>query len=286
MNDPAVSVLMTAYNREQYIGEAIESVLSSSFSDFELLIADDGSTDATLQVAWQFAKKDARIKVIENKQNLGDYANRNHVAKLAKGKYIKYLDSDDYFLKDGLAYCVNSMINNPEADWGMFYELNKIDPKVLTPDFSIRSHFFQQPFLLLGPGATIMKRQFFYTIGMYPDKYGPANDLYFNLKAASKGSLLLLTKAFFYYRLHQDQERNNKYLYLVNLYNHLNDAIQELDLGLTTEERAFILKKNKRRFLTNTWEYFIHTGNLKRIKQASREVKFQYSDVYQAIFQK
>ena len=83
-----MSVLMTAYNREKYIGEAIESVLASSYTNFELLIVDDGSKDNTITIAQSFEQKDSRIKVYINKKNLGDYPNRNYAASLATGKYI------------------------------------------------------------------------------------------------------------------------------------------------------------------------------------------------------
>jgi len=198
-NEPLVSVLMTAYNREEYIAVAIESVLSSSFKNFELIIVDDGSKDSTVNIAKSFATKDNRIRVYINEQNLGDYPNRNQAAKYAKGKYLKYLDSDDYFLPGGLEYCVSMMEKNPQADWAMHYKHGIEMYEILTPEESIQWHFFKRPFLLIGPGGTITKRKFFFDIGMFPTIYGPANDLYFNLTAASKSNVLLLKKDFFYY---------------------------------------------------------------------------------------
>src|SRR5688572_29970543 len=95
MSGPLVSVLMTAYNREKYIRDAIQSVLNSGYNNFELIIADDGSTDNTASIAREYAAQDTRIQFVENEQNLGDYANRNKVASMARGKYLKYVDSDD-----------------------------------------------------------------------------------------------------------------------------------------------------------------------------------------------
>src|SRR5664279_4015758 len=92
---PLVSVLMTAYNREKYIAEAIESVLSSTYTNFELIIVDDGSKDNTVNIARRYELQDSRIKVYINTTNLGDYPNRNHAAGFAIGKYIKYIDADD-----------------------------------------------------------------------------------------------------------------------------------------------------------------------------------------------
>ncbi len=89
MNDqPLVSVLMTAFNREKYIAVAIQSVLNSSYKNFELIIADDGSTDNTVAIARSYANLDLRITVFINEKNLGDYSNRNKAATYAKGEFI------------------------------------------------------------------------------------------------------------------------------------------------------------------------------------------------------
>src|ERR1700748_2916719 len=95
MASPLVSVLMTAYNREKYIEEAIESVLASSYTNLELIIVDDCSKDNTVEIARSYEARDPRVKVFINEKNLGDYPNRNRAASLAKGEYIKYVDSDD-----------------------------------------------------------------------------------------------------------------------------------------------------------------------------------------------
>ena len=71
-SDPVVSVLMTSYNREKYIAAALESVLSSHFADFEVIVSDDASSDATVDIARAFAAQDDRVQVYVNQQNLGD----------------------------------------------------------------------------------------------------------------------------------------------------------------------------------------------------------------------
>ena len=85
---PLVSVLMTSYNRENYIAEAIESVLASTYKNFELIIVDDRSKDRTVEIARSYESKDDRVKVYINEKNLGDYPNRNKAASYAKGFYI------------------------------------------------------------------------------------------------------------------------------------------------------------------------------------------------------
>src|SRR5579862_5201402 len=112
---PLVSVLMTAYNREEFIAKAIQSILDSTYSNFELIVVDDCSTDSTIRIAKEYETKDKRIRVFLNEKNLGDYPNRNKAASYASGKYLKYVDSDDIIYPFGLAMMVNRMEAFPEA---------------------------------------------------------------------------------------------------------------------------------------------------------------------------
>lgn len=93
MKPPLVSVNMPVFNGRRFVGEAIESVLTQSFSDFEFIIVDDGSTDGTVEVIRDF--KDPRIKLVQNNANLGLARTRNKAIKASRGKYIAILDSDD-----------------------------------------------------------------------------------------------------------------------------------------------------------------------------------------------
>ena len=95
-NSPLVSVLMPTYNRAHYIREALSSVLMQSYKNFELIILDDGSTDDTEKVVIEF--NDSRIKYVKDSVNRGIVYRRNESLKLAKGKYLAILDSDDVWL--------------------------------------------------------------------------------------------------------------------------------------------------------------------------------------------
>jgi glycosyltransferase involved in cell wall biosynthesis len=96
---PRFSVLVPAYNREQYIGQAIDSVLSQTFTGFELFVIDDGSTDKTLQILESYG---SRIQVLRQ-TNQGPEVARNKAAALAQGEYLVLLDSDDLLLPCALA---------------------------------------------------------------------------------------------------------------------------------------------------------------------------------------
>lgn len=112
---PAISVIMAAYNVEKYISESIESVLNQTFSDFELIIINDGSTDNTLSLIEYFQKKDPRIKVINNNKNQFVIKSRNIGLEKATGKYITILDSDDLLMPEKFEKQFNFLEENTEV---------------------------------------------------------------------------------------------------------------------------------------------------------------------------
>src|ERR1700730_7203857 len=88
------SVLLRVYNRENYVRQAVDSVLNQTFTNFELLAIDDGSTDRSAEILESYGKK---LKLIQQR-NRGPEIARNTAAALAQGEYLVYLDSDDFFL--------------------------------------------------------------------------------------------------------------------------------------------------------------------------------------------
>lgn len=114
---PKVSVIMTSYNLSTYIEKAIESVLSQTFTDFELLIGDDASTDDSLEKIKSFS--DPRIRVYTSETNQGPNANANRLLKEARGEYIAHMSSDDVWLEHKLKQQVAFLDAN--ADIGMVF---------------------------------------------------------------------------------------------------------------------------------------------------------------------
>lgn len=107
---PLVSVIMPAYNSEKYIGKSIESVLAQDYQAFELLIIDDGSKDRTKNIAEQYAERDARIRVF-SQPNQGVSVARNKGLDVATGKYVAFLDSDDWWDANNLSNMVKTAEN-------------------------------------------------------------------------------------------------------------------------------------------------------------------------------
>ena len=107
MNNNLVSIITPLYNGERFVGQTIESVLAQTYTDWEMIIINDGSTDNSLSVAESYAAKDPRIHVF-SQPNGGCAAARNHGLREATGRYYAFLDSDDYwdptFLEEQLAF--------------------------------------------------------------------------------------------------------------------------------------------------------------------------------------
>ena len=98
---PLVSVVMPSYNRANFVGNAIDSILNQTYNDFEFIIVDDGSTDSTSEVLQKYAAKDKRV-VLLRQNNQGAAAARNAGVDKAKGKYIAFMDDDDISLPNRL----------------------------------------------------------------------------------------------------------------------------------------------------------------------------------------
>lgn len=96
-----ISIIMPVYNVEAYLDKAIVSVLNQSFTDFELILVNDGSTDHSLDICEKYVNLDTRVKLI-NQNNLGAHNARNNALKIAKGQYVAFFDSDDYVESDML----------------------------------------------------------------------------------------------------------------------------------------------------------------------------------------
>lgn len=280
---PLVSVLMTVYNREQYLSEAIESVIVSSYRNLELIIVDDCSIDNSVSIAKEYAQKDDRIKVYINEKNLGDYPNRNKAISYAAGKYVMFCDSDDKLLSEGMSKIVDLAEADDDFNFALSWAPAK-NPTMISSEDALNNHFFGKQFLFIGPGGTFMRRAFVEKVGKYPEKYGPANDMYFNLKVACNTSILLFPFDLMFYREHDQQEIKNVYGYLYNNFRYMRDALVELPLPLSNDQIIWLKKKNYRRFLVNLFNYFKQTGNYKNTVSAWKMADFKLKYFFQGIF--
>lgn len=209
---PLVSVLMTSFNRSEFISEAICSVLNSTFSDFELIISDDASTDETYEIAHEFAKKDSRILLFRNSENLGDYLNRNKVASYATGEYIKYLDSDDVIYRNSLDTMIHCMKLYPEAGFGLssVAPSNRALPIVLTPPEIYKEHFDGYGHFGRAPGSSIIKLSAFRNVGGFSGER-MIGDFEFWFRIGRVYNMVKMPRDLVWDREHLNQESKSNY---------------------------------------------------------------------------
>jgi glycosyltransferase involved in cell wall biosynthesis len=112
-NSPYFSVIIPVYNRKSFIVKAITSVLDQTYTDFEVVCVDDGSTDNTVNLITEIQRQDTRVRLISLKKNKGRCIARNEGVNLAKTKWICFLDSDDYYLDNHLATLSDLIKKNP-----------------------------------------------------------------------------------------------------------------------------------------------------------------------------
>ena len=134
MDQKLISVIMSVYNGEKYLVQAIDSILNQTYQNFEFIIIDDCSTDNSSHILQEYAKKDSRIKIIKKEKNIGIKGfieNLNLGISIAEGKYIARMDQDDVSLPERFQKQVDFLENNPEitlvgAQLNLINEQNKI----------------------------------------------------------------------------------------------------------------------------------------------------------------
>lgn len=126
---PAISVIMSTYNRKSFLSRSIESVLAQSFESFEFIIINNGSTDGSDQICEEYAKRDSRIKLFHIIQNNGAPAGRNKGLELASCDYVTIIDDDDYCEPQMLEFLLN-LSNEHQADIAICGSVNDYNGKL------------------------------------------------------------------------------------------------------------------------------------------------------------
>lgn len=140
---PSVSVVMPVYNGAKYLEEAINSILTQTFLDFEFIIVDDGSTDQTIDVINRF--KNRKIVLHQNPINIGNYASRNIGMKMARGRYVCVMDADDVAFPMRLKRQFEHMESNPDV--GICGSFIQQIPSGSVPDFLTNEALLKVSFL-------------------------------------------------------------------------------------------------------------------------------------------
>lgn len=190
---PFFSVVIPLYNKQDFIKATVESVLNQTFTDFELLIVEDCSTDNSLAVA--VAIEDDRIVLLKHTKNKGLSASRNTGIKHAQSDYIAFLDADDLWKPDFLEKIYNLIIQFPEAglfatDFEIKYSEKIILPTIKNVDIPVNSigmiadYFKSNLFYpIYCPSSICASKVVFETVGLYDETLTFGEDIDFNIRA-------------------------------------------------------------------------------------------------------
>jgi hypothetical protein len=209
MSSPAVSVVMSVYNGQAFLAEAIESVLGQTYRDFEFVIIDDGSTDNTPDILAEYASRDARIR-IHRHANKGRAESLNIGVSVAKGEYIARMDADDIALPDRLQEQMRFMASHPEVGLvGGAMELITADGRVFkTVRYPLEDSAIRSVILEYSPFAhptVIVRKEVVLASGGYRKALLDADDYDLWLRMSERTQLANLEKCVLRYRVHPDQ---------------------------------------------------------------------------------
>ena len=253
MNTPLVTVITVTYNSSKYINAAIDSVLASTYTNFELIIGDDNSKDNTWQIINTYT--DSRIIKYKNETNIGEYPNRNKAIALAKGEYLIFIDGDDMIYPEGLGFMTKMLHSFPDCGMALMYPF--LDwvfyPIVLTP-----KQFYVSNYLGKGFNDLAFTNTFFRTKIVRQNKYLSTayrcGDTYTRLKVAKDFNVLVIKDQLTWWRETPNQASQmfaksatsvvenyelNKKILLEN-----NDLLNNAELSNAIENQLFSIKQN------------------------------------------
>lgn len=205
-----VSVIMAAYNAERFVGDAIESVLRQTHSDFEFIVVDDGSTDRTPEILARYAEQDRRLRVI-TQENRGAGAARNAAVSAARSEWIAVMDSDDVmepqrlerqiaFVEQhsdvAIASCLVTWINQEGSAMGR-------SQSELTTDNAVQATLRKNQLLLFCHPGCLIRRSMILDVGGYRGEFWPSEDIdLFSRIADAGGRILVQPERLLRYRVH------------------------------------------------------------------------------------
>lgn len=232
--DVFVSIIMASYNKEKYIEDTIQSILSQTEANFELIIVDDQSNDTTVEKIKLFAQKDSRIVFFENSQNRGANFCRNYGLRKAGGKYVIFIDADDLLAADCVQKRLDFANKHPKLNlmvftMGVFYkrvgdDQRKWSPVSKTPLKDFLQH--KLPWSILQP---LWKKDFLLELGGFDESFQRLQDVELNTRALLQTNIrykLIKSEPDCYYRIDEERKNYDSYSFLKRW---VDSAIQYCD---------------------------------------------------------
>jgi len=247
---------MPAYNASQYIMFSVQSIKDQTFKNWELIIINDGSTDNTLEILKKIRNK--KIKIINQKKNIGPYKSINNNINKCKGKFIAFLDSDDvsnkkrfkiqsdFLIKYKNFSLVGSNFKYIDSDGNFIKKNNDISIKEFNKIFPCQNCIINS--------TVMLRKEIFKEICFLDKEFFYAYDYIFYLKIFKKKKMRILKNYLLYYRLHRNQRTNAPNMQKKIIEESLKLLEWSKKNGLISFSNTLLLYKN---YLKNLVKYFI-----------------------------
>jgi alpha-1,3-rhamnosyltransferase len=228
---PLVTILVPSYNHSKYISKCIESIISQTYDNFELIVIDDGSIDDSVEILQDLKIKYNFTLILQENKGIS-YTINKCIKELANGDYFTFCASDDYWVRDKLSIQVEFMIKNRfyPMCFGKAYIVNSkgdiIEDKLGINNHNFENITFEDIFLLKihPPVSYFFDIKIFDEIGLY-DESVLVEDFYMNLKILSKYPIGFIDDELFFYRVYDEEfkiesylKRSNSMEYVINKY--------------------------------------------------------------------
>ena len=236
----SISIIIPVYNTEKYLKKCLDSVISQTFSDIEIICVNDGSTDNSPAILQEYAQKDKRIIVI-NQKNLKQGAARNNALKIARGKYVQFVDSDDYLRQDACALLVKKaeeldldMLsfagNNFRNDTGEIEDNPYYNFRYLPANWNKQVFTYKDcadflPSMAVSTALTLYKRDFIIKNNIHFSENLFFEDNIFFIRAITSAKRVSIEKEVLYFRRIHNKSTTNNWMYIFNNYMTVSDIV-------------------------------------------------------------
>jgi glycosyltransferase involved in cell wall biosynthesis len=274
-----ISVIMPCYNCERYVGAAIESILTQSFQDFELIIINDGSTDNSHDEI--IKRRNDRIRYIPLEKNVGNYPARNAGIMQAKGKYISVMDADDIAYKERLEIQYNYLEQHPKVGaiggQGQFMNASgELSGKMTNPvvpykqlrTFLLMNNFIAHPTLMV-------RSSFLHRYNLfYNENYRYASDFEFISRCSALFPVMNIDQELIKYRLHQEQISSKHFAMQVQYADLIRlNQLKSNNFQITAGEEEIYLRLMKKVKLNSSDDLVMGMSLLNNLLYQNRKLK-------------
>lgn len=211
-----VSVIVPVYNREKYLKKALDSIIEQTFKNFEIIAVDDGSTDSSLSILYDYQERFPEKIVVISQKNAGPSVARNKAIMAAQGKYIAFLDSDDTWAPNKIE-CQLPLFNNHQNVafvYSGYYTTNEHGDILETklPDPQFEGDIYEKLWVLsnnISGGTLMVEKEKLLEVGLFDPDLGGAENLDLRIRLSQVGDVYYCPEPLYFYQKHSESLTSN-----------------------------------------------------------------------------